>query len=1039
MALSLVTETPASAVPLTLYAYVGGGASSPASCPQTTTNSNQCTLTEALQIAASGNIIALASPGTTPYYGNWTIPTAVTIEPATGVPNPTLDGDGTSGGTCSTLSCGGPVLTILGHNVTITGITIQNGNNTLTPSLGGAIDTEGGTVTVSYSKFVSNKAAYGGAIMNADADQGGLGTVSVISSTFTSNTATAGDGGAIDSAGGGSPGTTGSLTVTSSTFTGNQANTGLYGGNPYGGDGGAIDNGDESGSNGALNVSSSAFTSNHAAEGGGAIDNADSGGAGTLTVTGTSFISNSAGDGGAIDNADHAGTTTTTVSTSTFYENTATVHGGGIDTGDNSGTSGSASFKLLTSTLDANIAAEGGGIANGDDAPPAGSNANLTATATTFSANTASLLGNTIDNTTGGTVYGTNDVVWLTADLFNGSCSTGTVVDGGYNAGSDATCENGGTGDVHTGTFPTLTLANNGGPTETIAIGSGDPAYQVIPHGTGSLCPATDQRGGTTGSAACDAGSFQSALAQQTISFTQPTSGIVGDSATLSATGGASGQPVVFTVDQSSGPGVCNVTGTNGTTVNYTAIGNCIIDANQAGGTGYAAANQVPLTIASGLTPQTISFTGPGTGLVGGNATLSATGGGSGNPVVFSISPSSAGVCDVTGTNGTTVNYTAAGSCVIDANQAGNATYAAANQVQQTVNVTTPNGGGGGGGGGPVTPPTLTITAPSPTIFVGAAIPTLTPTYSVPPGGTLVTPPTCTTTATSSSPAGNYPVTCSGAVDPTYTIVYGPGTLTIVGTTVTPPPPPPPPPTLYYNHSGGARLATMPVGTGFWVLNDNGSVTPFGGAKGYGGYTSGKGKQVPVAITATPSGKGYWLVSANGTVHPFGDAKPYGSLSPHPATPVVGIASSADGKGYWLVTAAGDVSGLGDAHSYGPAIKLHLSEPIVGIASTPDGKGYWLAEENGVVFYYGDARFYGPATKLHLSKPVVGIAATPDGKGYWLVTEGGGIFNFGNAHKYGSEGGKKLAQPIVGLVASSTGTSYAIVNAAGTATKFPHS
>jgi hypothetical protein len=33
------------------------------------------------------------------------------------------------------------------------------------------------------------------------------------------------------------------------------------------------------------------------------------------------------------------------------------------------------------------------------------------------------------------------------------------------------------------------------------------------------------------------------------------------------------------------------------------------------------------------------------------------------------------------------VNYLAAGSCVIDANQAGNATYAAAPQVQQTIPV----------------------------------------------------------------------------------------------------------------------------------------------------------------------------------------------------------------------------------------------------------------------------------------------------------------------------------------------------------------
>ena len=85
---------------------------------------------------------------------------------------------------------------------------------------------------------------------------------------------------------------------------------------------------------------------------------------------------------------------------------------------------------------------------------------------------------------------------------------------------------------------------------------------------------------------------------------------------------------------------------------------------------------------------QSISFTAPATGTVGGSATLTATGGASGNPVIFSVDPSSGvGVCTVSGTNGSTVTYTAAGSCVIDANQAGNAGYAAAPQVTQTITV----------------------------------------------------------------------------------------------------------------------------------------------------------------------------------------------------------------------------------------------------------------------------------------------------------------------------------------------------------------
>jgi hypothetical protein len=174
----------------------------------------------------------------------------------------------------------------------------------------------------------------------------------------------------------------------------------------------------------------------------------------------------------------------------------------------------------------------------------------------------------------------------------------------------------------------------------------------------------------------------------QSISFTAPASGPVGDSATLSATGGGSGNPVVFSVDPSSGPEACTVSGANGTTVTYAAAGSCVLEANQAGNASYTAAPPVTQTITVERAFQSISFTAPAIGTVGGSATLTATGGGSGNPVVFSVGPSSgSGVCSVSGTNGSTVSYTAAGSCVIDANQAGNASYAAAPPVTQTITV----------------------------------------------------------------------------------------------------------------------------------------------------------------------------------------------------------------------------------------------------------------------------------------------------------------------------------------------------------------
>ena len=78
---------------------------------------------------------------------------------------------------------------------------------------------------------------------------------------------------------------------------------------------------------------------------------------------------------------------------------------------------------------------------------------------------------------------------------------------------------------------------------------------------------------------------------------------------------------------------------------------------------------------------------------------------------------------------------------------------------------------------------TLTITASSGTMTYGASPPSVTAGYSGFVNGdtaaSLTTPPTCTTTAKSTSPAGTYATTCSGAVDPNYQITYAPGTLTV--------------------------------------------------------------------------------------------------------------------------------------------------------------------------------------------------------------------------------------------------------------------
>jgi hypothetical protein len=86
---------------------------------------------------------------------------------------------------------------------------------------------------------------------------------------------------------------------------------------------------------------------------------------------------------------------------------------------------------------------------------------------------------------------------------------------------------------------------------------------------------------------------------------------------------------------------------------------------------------------------QTIQFTStpPNPAYVGGSYLVAATGGGSGNPVVFSsLTP---GVC---GVSGSTVALNAVGTCTVAADQAGNDIYLAASQVRQSFGIITSTG-----------------------------------------------------------------------------------------------------------------------------------------------------------------------------------------------------------------------------------------------------------------------------------------------------------------------------------------------------------
>jgi hypothetical protein len=167
--------------------------------------------------------------------------------------------------------------------------------------------------------------------------------------------------------------------------------------------------------------------------------------------------------------------------------------------------------------------------------------------------------------------------------------------------------------------------------------------------------------------------------APQTITFTStaPASPVVGGTYTATATA-SSDLPVTFS---SGSPSVCTVTA--GGEVSFTATGPCVVRADQAGNATFDPAPQVTQTMTVAKAPQTITFGPPPVNpVVGGSYTPSATGGGSGNPVVFtSATPA---VCTL---SGSTVNFVGIGTCTINANQAGNASYDPAAQVPQTFTV----------------------------------------------------------------------------------------------------------------------------------------------------------------------------------------------------------------------------------------------------------------------------------------------------------------------------------------------------------------
>jgi len=522
------------------------------------TNPGHCTLREAINLANGapgtgscgpfGGTIAFSVTGTITLAS--TLPTILgnlTIIGPTGSPGITIDG----GGTVRLMQVAA------GAMVNLEFLTLTNGSVAGTSSapdqVGGAIVNHG-TLTIVYGT-VSNNQAAGYSMLGGGSARGGAiwsdATLSISNSSFSTNTAQGrvggeGDGGAIWSQGtlaianttfssnqaiggyfnasgsGGAIWSTGPFTLIGSSVSGNIATGrfwergGAVGGN---GEGGGIWNG------GPLTIINSTLSDNivnatSAAALGGAVYNLAA-----LSIAGSTFSNNAGPSGGALFNGG-----TLTIANSTFANHKTSSDAAVANQGtlaitnstfsNNQGAISSlGTLKVTGSEFDANqrvILAMTGAITNSTFVNNPGNatySRNMSITNCTFWQSAIYVLPDAMLNLKG-TILAAGSVTG------SGNCS-GPINDAGYNISDDNSCGFTAVGSLN-GTDPKLgPLADNGGPTQTVALLPGSPAIDAIPLAscTDQSSPpnplTTDQRGFARpdpgdNPPACDIGAYES-------------------------------------------------------------------------------------------------------------------------------------------------------------------------------------------------------------------------------------------------------------------------------------------------------------------------------------------------------------------------------------------------------------------------------------------------------------------------------------------------------------------------------------------------
>ncbi|HET9690469.1 MAG TPA: putative Ig domain-containing protein [Acidimicrobiales bacterium] len=603
--------------------------------------------------------------------------------------------------------------------------------------------------------------------------------------------------------------------------------------------------------------------------------------------------------------------------------------------------------------------------------------------------------------------------------------------------------------------------------TSTPSVCTVDPSGTVTALTAGTCSIELTQPGNGTWAAATPVTvSFPVALAAQAITFPAPAGLAAGGSEQLAATA-SSGLPVTYAT---SAPAVCTVD-PSGTVTALTA-GTCAITASQAGDSAWAPATPMTASFAVTAAAQTITFPAPPGLTAGGSEQLAATAS-SGLPVTYTTSTPA--VCSLAGSMVTAVG---AGTCTLTASQAGNATWAPAPQVTDSLTVTS---------AAALAAQTITFPAPAgltaggseqlaATATSGLAVTytsTTTSVCTVDPSGTVtaLAAGTCTLTAdqagdstwapaapvtenltvaaaalTVSGAAGEGEVGApyhaglapSGGQGPfAWTVTAGtlppgvtldPATGQLEGTATAPGSYPV---TVTVADAAGQSaaveetitVAPAPATTGITLTDAAGArttsatSTPAGAD---GGASMVLLDHVPLASQLTVAGgTGPFTWTANGAMPAGLTLSPGGVWQGRPVAPGT----------YHVTVTVTDAAGMRASET----VTVTVMPPPLNsrlLAGTPDGKGYWFVTLTGHVEAFGDAALYGqPATGS--AGRVVGIAAAPDGAGYWLVTDHGQVLAYGTAVSYGSAAAMTLRARVVGMAVTPDAHGYWLVAADG--------